>query len=732
MFNQTLINPVTSFLPVSDHEEKMWMLQLQQPKQVLRHIGLWQLSDNIDLSLLTQVIKNIIEEMPNLNMRYNFSDEGDLNKYYYEQSDCCLNCLQLNSEELPDYLSKLKDIPWDASINPPFNSFIIQTESNTLLILDLHPILDERHQIEDLATAIQSQYNQLTTNSETLVLTKMEQTSSNQTSIETTSDSGSIDKSQLITTILKEFRSALDEPEMTAEEDFFDYGGHSLLATRIIGKLMQDHGIEISFNDFFKSPSAIALAEYAVVNDANSPLSNAQQKAYIDLSEQKEAPLTLAQAFLWKAYSAYEFSPIYNLPFAFEFSDVVDEEVFLKAFTDIIERHAALRTLFYNRDGIINQSILPTTDLHQYKWFWNSDESQGITLSNEAAYQFDLSSELPLRVRFIQRSKSEPQVLSLLVHHMVIDEWSLNTIMADLSQAYMSRLNHQAPQWQTPAHTINEFAFLQQREGINQSHLEYWTTMLQGVTKGLKLPDSSSQTNTLKEEPKEISTKAKWTSLDLGADAFDSLTRVARQYGSSLFNVIYTAIALALYKQGDLEEIVIGTSASGRTDPDFFDTVGYFTTMVAHRVQFDGEQSIDQLLQAITYTMNDSMNYADIPIDIIQKELGISPEDGLLFDVYIHIHSNNALNGVLNISEDRKISYKQIPPEKNDSMFGLHFEIMDNILDGKHFLQLVITYQEDKYTQAQVDSICEKISKILILLTSAEDTNNKTIAHIEL
>lgn len=728
MFKQTLINPVASFLPVSDHEEKIWMLQLQQPEQVLRHIGVWQMSENVDFSLLTQSIQNIIEEMPDLNVRYNFSNEGDLNKYNDGQSDCCLNSLQLNSEELPDYLTKLKDMPWDASINPPFNSFIIKTESDALLILDVHPILDERHQIDGLASAIQSQYNQLATEGEPLVLTKTEQLSTGQTSTETTSDNGSIDKSKLINIILEEFRLALDEPEMTAEEDFFDYGGHSLLATRIIGRLMQTHGIEISFNNFFKSPSAVALAEYAVVDNANLPTSDTQQKASVDMSEQKEAPLTLAQAFLWKAYSAYDFSPIYNLPFAFKFSDEVDETIFLKAFTDIITRHAGLRTLFHTQEGVTTQSILPITDLPQYKWFWNSDESQGVTLSDEATYQFDLSSELPLRVRFIRKSKSEPQVLSLLVHHMIIDEWSLNTIMADLSQAYMSRSNNQAPHWDTPTHTINEFALLQQKEGINQAHIDYWTTMLQGATKGLKLPNPNRQ----KEEPQEISTKAKWTALDLGVDAFDNLTTVARQHGSSLFNVIYTAIALALYKQGDLEEVVIGTSASGRTDPDFFDTVGYFTTMVAHRVQFAGEQSVDELLQAITYTINDSMSYADIPIDIIQKELGMTAEDGLLFDVYIHIHSNNALNGTLKVADERKISYKQVPPEKNDSMFGLHFEIMDDVLDGQHFLRLVVTYQENKYTQAQVDSICEKVSQILILLTSPCATNDKTIAHIEL
>lgn len=36
------------------------------------------------------------------------------------------------------------------------------------------------------------------------------------------------------------------------------------------------------------------------------------------------------------------------------------------------------------------------------------------------------------------------------------------------------------------------------------------------------------------------------------------------------------------------------------------------------------------------------MAYADIPINHIQNALGMSADEGLLFDVFIHIHSNNA------------------------------------------------------------------------------------------
>ena len=706
-------------MPVSDYEEHIWMLQLQQPEQVIRHSEAWRLSSDIDEGILRQAIKDTIEEIPDLNVRYRFSDDGDLYKYQYEQSECCLQTASVATTDIPTYIFKLKDMPWNAALNPPFASFIVHTECDTFLILALHPILDEIHQLTNITGIIQNRYHQRMPQDATLSWTAIEAPVSTPNIQKSASEQA---QNQEVRTaiILGEFRAALAEPEMTAADDFFDYGGHSLLATRIIGKLAQSHGIEMGFNDFFKSPSAAALAKHVSVNttDHTTETPTAATDATVF---QEQAPLTLAQQFLWHAYTAYEFSPIYNLPFAVAFSEAVDEQILYQAFSDIIKRHASLRTTFHTQNDVTIQRIVPVSELDQYQWFWFSEDSQGVTLTDEADYQFDLASELPLRIRFLQSPASEPQILSLLIHHMIIDEWSLNTIMADLSQAYLSRSLHQEPQWNTNAGNINDFSLLQQLQGINQQHVNYWTDKLRDAPKGFAPPDPSA-TITLN----EVSTNAQCIELDLGTAAYQTISAFARQHGSSLFATIYTAIALSLHKQSGLDDIVIGTSASGRTDAEFFDTVGYFTTMVAHRIQFDTEQSIESLLNDITFTINDSMRYADIPIDIIQKSLGMSPTDGLLFDVYIHIHSNNALNGALTAPNNKAINYQQIPPKKDISMFGLHFEIMDDVFEeDQHALRIVTTYQQDRYSTALVESICDKVSQILEILNTTNGSDCK-------
>ncbi|SPL70747.1 condensation domain-containing protein [Acinetobacter stercoris] len=693
------LSGTSSVTAVSDYEEHIWMLQLQQPEQVHRQVSLWKIEQNIDQTLLEKVIQHIVQTTPYLNIRYKFSDDGELYKFPVEDWSSCFKFQQLNIDNIIKYIEKIKSDTWNAEVDSPFFTHILETEQGIFIVLMLHPILDQSYEKSDFIKSIKTIYANFSSNHTPLRLTEAD-TLIHDSHKNTGENKTQLDKTYISEIILDEFRSTLAEPDMTLNDDFFDFGGHSLLATRIIGNLSNKHGIEIRFNDFFKSPTAIGLAEYTSIKSAQN------QQDMVQNTEQ--APLTLAQDFLWQAYSAFDFSPIYNLPFAVEFLAEVDENVLFQAFTDIIERHVGLRTLFQTQNGETIQRAVPISELNKHKWFWDSNESQHITLSDEASYKFDLSQELPLRVRIIREPDNNQQKLSFLVHHMVIDEWSLNTIMSDLAQAYFARANGHIPDWKTPAQSIHDFSILQKKQGIHIEHIQYWTDMLTGATKGLTFNNTNHPAPSQQNTP-----QVKWLELKFEPEMYKKISAFSRQQNSSIFSVIYTAIVLALHHQGNLKELVVGTSASGRTDPNFFDSVGYFTTMVAHRVLFNSQQSFESLLQNISTMINNSMAYADIPINHIQKALGMLPEDGLLFDVFIHIHSNNALNGVLKNPQGQDIPYRQILPERNESMFGLHFEIMENLIDEQYELSMIITYQAHRFSTTLLESIVERIKTIL-------------------
>lgn len=677
----------------NEHEEFIWMQQLQEPEQVKYQLAVWQVKPYPDLTILHKSIVHLLEIHTDLNVRYQFTDDGDLYKYPDADFSACIQTEQIQEKQLVTFLAQLMQQSWQPETTPPFLVTVISTENKVFLALRLHPILAQQFTLDDLIQEIQTAYTSSTGAPHQLELLPLDLTVLN---IPATPAQPANTES-LPDIILAEFRNTLAEPDMTADDDFFDFGGHSLLATRVIGNLQKNHGIKLNFNDFFKSPTAGALAKIA-----------RQQQPAVSAAEvqpDQSAPLTLAQDFLWQAYSAFDFSPIYNLPFAIEFQQPVNEEILHQAFNDLIIRHIGLRTLFKTDKQQTRQYTVPVAELNQYKWFWPVSDSHGVTLSGEAAYKFDLTRELPLRIRLLTADNGNT-VLSFLVHHMVIDEWSLNTIMTDLSHAYAARLQGQAPVWANTVPAIHEFARRQQQNGINRQHLDYWRSRLQGAKKGLTL---NTDTITL---PENTAPQVKWLEIRFDSAFHQHISAFAKLHHASIFSVFYTAIATILQKEGNLDEIVIGTSASGRTDPNYFDTVGYFTTMVAHHTRFTPQQSFTALLADTSEQINESMDYADIPINYIQQALGIPDNEGLMFDVYIHIHSNNALNGQLNTARGA-IPYRQILPERNESMFGLHFEIMENQINNQYSLSMIITYQAHRYPTVLVERIATEVQQLL-------------------
>ncbi|MFI0418959.1 phosphopantetheine-containing protein [Spongiactinospora gelatinilytica] len=57
------------------------------------------------------------------------------------------------------------------------------------------------------------------------------------------------------------FRRVLENPDVSADSDFFVSGGDSLLATRVLSGIARDCGVELGFDDFLSAPTPGALAE---------------------------------------------------------------------------------------------------------------------------------------------------------------------------------------------------------------------------------------------------------------------------------------------------------------------------------------------------------------------------------------------------------------------------------------------------------------------------------------
>ncbi len=513
--------------------------------------------------------------------------------------------------------------------------------------------------------------------------------------------------------ILQAFREALAAPEMTLDEDFFDRGGHSLVATRVIGRLLSLHQIEININDLFSHPTARGLAGYAKRLNVAQP--NAAPTTADD-HERAQAPLSLAQESLWKVYEAFGHDEIFNLPFSLRFFDAVDETALRQAFIDVMTRHTVLRSRFVEQQGEVVQVVVPAAELSDYQWFRFSQETPAgnaaALLADAGQHRFDLAAELPLRVTLLRDADNGQQLLSLLFHHVVLDEWSLNLMMDELGVAYRHRVVGQAPQWHGQPPQFHTFARQQRASGVQQQHLDYWLDALRGAPVGQPIFRQEPSTHPAVPAPADVN--GGWLEFEVDPAVAEGLYQLARRNNASLFNVVYAGITSALRLLGGPADLLVGTSTSGRNDAEFFDTVGYFTTVVVHRVRFDEGLTVAGLVSQVKNTINGSLPYTDIPIDLVEEGLfGVDADrKNHMFEVFIQIHSRIKLNGEFRLQDGRAIAYRQVEPEKAESLLGLQFEVMEDDLAGKKSLRVMMTYRQDHYSREQATLIADGVQHV--------------------
>ncbi len=520
--------------------------------------------------------------------------------------------------------------------------------------------------------------------------------------------------------ILAEFKAALANDDMTATDDFFDFGGHSLIATRVIGRLLTHHGIEITINDVFSHPTAQSLAEQAVLQGAES------EEVATDVTVDSElthvgsnlAPLSLAQNSLWKAipkYAKFGLNTIFNLPFVLRFLDELDEVAFGEACRDIMVRHAGLRSHFYEDNGVPCQRVVDASELDNYQWYWTSDECEFSDLDeflkHEALHPFDLQKELPLRVRFIRCQQTGLQFLSFLFHHIVQDEWSVNLMMDELNYAYKLRVQGKAPSWRYEALPMHEYARMQRSSGNHQKHLDYWLNNLKDVPWSTPI---FPKDHALSAPADPNGPKGGWVIVEMEDEVRDGLYALAKAQRASLFNVVYAAIAAALNVVGAPNKLIVGTSASGRHDVEYYDTIGYFTTVVAHLVDFDRANTVADLVAQVKHTINDSMPYGDIPIDLIEEGLvGGEPEvDGHMFEVFIQLHAKSKFSGAFELANGDKVNFQQVDSDRSESGLGLQFEVLEETVNNEQVLRVMMSYLTENYSPAQVTLLCDTLSAL--------------------
>ncbi|WP_285791586.1 non-ribosomal peptide synthetase, partial [Micromonospora sp. NBRC 101691] len=421
-----------------------------------------------------------------------------------------------------------------------------------------------------------------------------------------------------------------------------------------------------------------------------------------------EFPLSSAQRRLWFQYRLEGPSATYNIPIVTRIRDRVDADALLAAVRDVVGRHEILRTVYVEVDGEPVQRVLPAAgaSVDAVHLAVEADRVDA-AVAETCRWPFDLSTELPLRVRLFTLTERE-HLLVLNLHHIAGDGGSLGPLARDLSRAYAARTAGRAPEWEPLPVQYADYA-LWERELLGADddpdsevsrQLDYWGTALAGLPDELPLPTDHPR-------PPQASYRAGRVDLTIDPVTHDALRTVARNHDATLFMVVQAAIATLLTRLGAGTDIPLGTVVAGRTDDTLDQLIGFFVNTLVLRTDTTGNPTFTQLLHRVRDTDLTAYDHQDLPFQRLVEHLRPTRSPGRNPLVQVAF----AVDGGLVLDLDTLDVVAERPPFET-AKFDLYFGFVPQHRSGE--LTLGLIYAEDLFTRTNAEALGRRLISLLV------------------
>ncbi|MFD1810849.1 amino acid adenylation domain-containing protein [Rhodococcus gannanensis] len=418
---------------------------------------------------------------------------------------------------------------------------------------------------------------------------------------------------ELVASIVSE---VLSLPSVGATDDFFALGGNSLSATRLAARLGAAAGRRVAVREVFDHPTVAALA-VALADPAA-----ARRLPLLPAGGNEPAPLAAAQQRLWlvNRIDVADGVPGDLIAFAVDLDGSTGPDVLAAAASDVLDRHAVLRTIHPDGADGPRQHVRNTVALDLTPRPEPADLDAH--LADFASTGFDLTVEPPLRTRLYRRGPGH--TLAVVLHHIAVDGLSLAPLGRDLAVALAARLEGHAPAWPPLAVSYRDYTLWQREvlgdpadpQSLAGRQLAYWSRVLADASPVLTLPA---------DRPGADSPGAAGRiTFTVHAELHSAIDKLAREHDATPFMVMHAALALMLAGVAATEDVIVGTPVSGRVDELLDDVVGMFVGTTALRLPVRPRATFAQLLDAARHVDLDALAHADVPFDLVVDALGRS------------------------------------------------------------------------------------------------------------
>ena len=490
---------------------------------------------------------------------------------------------------------------------------------------------------------------------------------------------------------------------VAGDDHFFLLGGNSITATQVVARLRESLGLELNLRLLFEAPT---LASFAAAVAHLQQDGGVAQGAIHALSRQEDLPQSLAQNRLWITWQLDPHSSAYTIPGALHLRGELDEDALRHSFQQLIKRHEALRTRFYERDGQAFQRVeasadfeLPLIDLSDLPHAECEARAQQVR-EDLARSPFDLEKGPLLRVTLVRLDDEEHQLLVTL-HHIIADGWSLNILIDEFSRLYAAAAQGQSLELPPLALQYADYGSWQRQwlaEGEGQRQLTYWKA---------QLGDEHPALNLATDHPRAAQHRhsAARHSVRLDARLSAAIRQTAQAHDSTPFMLLLATFQTLLYRYSGQRDIRIGVPNANRPRQETQGLIGFFINTLVLRAELDGRLPFNQLLAGTRETTLAAQAHQDLPFEQLLEAFPQAREQGLFQVMFNHqqrdLSALRRLPGLLADelpwhSREAKFDLQLHSEEDRNGRLSLSFDYADELFDcatiqrlAEHFIHLL-------------------------------------------
>ncbi|KAI0424831.1 hypothetical protein F5Y09DRAFT_347316 [Xylaria sp. FL1042] len=480
------------------------------------------------------------------------------------------------------------------------------------------------------------------------------------------------------------------------DDSLIRLGGDSISAMVIVGEA-RNLGFRLGVADVLHPSGLHHLAKRA-------RRSSEKPNNYIPQT-QIEGPVeqSYAQGRLWFLDQLYPGSTMYLMPLAMRIRGRLHLDALNAALLAIESRHETLRTTFTAHDGLDLQVIRPfqPTKLRVVDMASGDERDLLQTLQQEQTTPFNLETEPGWRP-ILHRLNAEDHVLSIMMHHIISDGWSVGVLQRELTAFYTACLHNQDPLSCVSPLPIQyrDYALwqkMQDQVDEHQKQLDYWTAELDNSQPAEFFCD--------KPRPATLSGKAEVQEIMVQGSLYSELMKFCKQHEVTPFVVLLAAFRATHYRLTGSKDATIGTANANRDKAQVADMIGFFINMQCLRLKIEDE-SFEQLVQHVQAVKKASLENQDVPFEKIvaklknTRDLARQP----LAQVVFTLHSQSDLG---------KFTLEGVETEQMNMASTSRFDLEFHFTKEKGCLRGEVAFSTDLYTPKTIDRMLSLFRTVL-------------------